>query len=344
MDDPLDHETCQDWVEEHDWSRRDLLKATTLLTASGWAIRNQLPTSHNTDARLTDAEESAATLADRLDNTDLRDPLTLSGLTPLVESTIETITAVLHDRTVTYGVWIAEQQRAITQVLSIVPWIDPPPQQSRPAKRVDQLEAALTYYQALNDTLQHLAGTHRVLATLETPALHTGDRPDQPLSNIVDPDTIHPLTENARKTGAQAASNEATASLLPNTAATATQLSTQLQVQIQHRTAIQAYLNSAARLKTGAQHHEQRQFDQARTQFQTAIETIPQTIPEEIHPYAISTNGPTLHDYHTLFAKRRQGLEQLIAACNPDTDFSTQNTRFNNGLTHLIDARDVLKQ
>lgn len=104
MDEAPDRETVQEWVEEYDLGRRDVLKGILPVVGAGFVFRNQLPTSSNADSRLTDAEENATALVERIDVTDLRDPLLMSGLTPMVESTIDTINGVLHDATVTQSV------------------------------------------------------------------------------------------------------------------------------------------------------------------------------------------------------------------------------------------------
>lgn len=344
MDEIPDQKALQEWVEERDLDRRDVLKGVALFTGAGWLVRNQLPTSNNTDSRLSDAEESATSLGNRLDETDLRDPLMMSGLTPMIESTIETIKDVLHDGTVTHGVWLGEKQRQVTNALSILPGIASPPEQSRLAKRMARLEATLTYYQSLNEVLQHVASTQRVLATIETPALNDGERPEHALSSIVDADAIETSNDEARSTGEQAMNEASAESLLPDTEQVASQLNTQIQIQTQLSLAIQAYLDTAEFIETGARQHEQGNLDQARDQFHAAKEAIPEDELESEQAYAISHDGPTLHDYATHFSKRRRGLDRLIAACDSEIDASTQNTRFNEGLSHLIDARGVMKQ
>ncbi|WP_226008337.1 hypothetical protein [Natrinema salinisoli] len=344
MDGTPDQEALQEWMEERNFDRRDILKAVAVFTGSGWLFRNQFPTSNNTDSRLSEAEKSAATLADRLNVTDLRDPLMMSGLTPMVESTIETISEVLHDGTVTQGVWIAEKQRRVASVLSIIPGIDPPPTQSRPAKRLAHLEAVRAYYQSLNDVLQHVASTQRVLEMIEMPALYDGERPERALSSFVDIDAIETANEEAKSAGERTASKESIDTLLPEIEDVATQLGMQVRIQNQHSTAIQSYLDSANRFESGARQHEQRHLEQAESQFRAAKEALSDNILESNRAYSISTHGPTLHDYATHFTKRRQGLNRLIAACKSEIDSSTQNTRFNQGLSHLIDARGVVRQ
>ncbi|QKY19690.1 hypothetical protein B4589_004585 [Halolamina sp. CBA1230] len=344
MDDIPDQETLQEWIEGHDLDRRDVLKAAALFTGWGWLFRNQLPTARNTDSRLTEAEEHASRLAEQLDGTDLRDPLMMSGLTPMVERTIETINDVLHDGTVTSGVWVAEKHRQVTTVLSILPGVDAPPSQSRPAARQARLDTVLTYYQSLTDVLQHVASTQRVLATVETPALYDGDHPDQALSSIIDLDAIETSIEASSRVGEHAANENSADSLLPDTEQVTAQLNTQVQIQRRFNTAIQTYLDTADLIETGARQHEQGNLDQANKRFHAAKDAIPEKVLESDRPYAISHDGPTLRDYATHFTKRSQGLTQLIAACDPDIDASTQNTRFNDGLTHLINARGVVKQ
>ncbi len=342
MDESPNPEALQEWIAERDINRRDILKAIALFTGSGWLFRNQLPTAENTNTRLTEAEKSAAMAAERLGVTDLRDPLMMSGLTPTLERTIETVNEVIHDRTVTQGVWIAEKQRQLTSTFSSIPGIASPPTESRPAKRLARLKAVLTYYQSLNDVLQHVASTQRVLATIEIPALYDRERPEQAPSSLVDTDAIETANEEARSAGERAASKEPADTLLPETEQVATQISMQIRIQHQHSTAIQSYLDSADRFETGARKHEQGHLNQAKSQFRAAKEAIPDDILESELTYAISTQGPTLRDYATHFTKRRQGVNQLIAACKSEIDSSTQNSRFNKGLTHLIDARGVV--
>lgn len=342
MDEIPDQEALEEWIEERNLDRRDILKGVALFTGSGWLFRNQLPTSGNTNSRLSEAEESATTLADRLDVTDLRDPLMISGLIPIAERTIETISGILHDRTVTKGVWIAEKQRRVLRKLSIIPGIAPPSLQSRPAKRLSRLEAVLRYYQSLNDVLQHVASTQSALAPIEISALYDGERPERALSSLVKTDTIETVNGEAKSAGERAERERSAATLLPDTQQVAAQLSMQIRIQHQHSTAIQSYLDSADHFETGARQHEQGYLDQAESRFRAAKEAIPGHIVESELAYAISNNGPTLRDYATLFTERSQGLERLIAACKSEVDSSTRNTRFNEGLTHLIDARGVI--
>jgi hypothetical protein len=132
--------------------------------------------------------------------------------------------------------------------------------------------------------------------------------------------------------------------LLPATEEVAAQIRMQVRVQHQHSTAIQSYLDSASRFEDGAREHEQGNLDQAESEFRAAKEAIPAELLESELSYSISTHGPTLHDYATHFTKRRQGITQLIAACKSEIDSSTQNSRFNEGLSHLIDARGVISQ
>jgi len=342
MDEIPDPEALRKWVVERDLDRRDILIGAGVTGSGGWLFTHL--TVGNTDSRLTEAEERASTLADQLDDTDLRDPLMMSGLTPMVERTIETITDVLHDGTVTSGVWLAEKQRQVTNALSMLPGVASPPAQSRPATRQARLEAVLTYYRSLNDVLQHVASTQRVLATVEIPALYDRERPDHALSSIIDTDAIDTRIETTRSAGEQAGNEDSSLSLLPNTEQVAAQLSTQVQIQHQLSRAIQAYLDTAEFIETGALHHEQGELDQAKKRFRDAKAAIPEDVLESEQSYAVSHDGPTLRDYATHFTKRNQGIAQLIAACDPDIDASTQNTRFNDGLTHLIDARGVMSQ
>ena len=344
MDEAPDRETVQEWVEERDLDRRDVLKGILPVVGAGLIFRNQLPTSSNANSRLTDAEESATALAERINVTDLRDPLLMSGLTPMVEGTIETINEVLHDATVTQSVWIAEKQRNIANVLSVIPGIAPPPTQSRPATRVTRLEAVLTYYQSLNDALQYAASTQKDLATIEFPALYDGARPKQAPTDVLDSDVIETGNDEARKAGEQAVEEVSAESQLPEIEQVAAHITTQVQVQNQLSTAVQAYLDTAEFIETGARKHEQEKLDQARNQFRAAKEAIPEDVLNSDQPYAISHDGPTLRDYRTHFSNRRQGLDQLIAACDSEIDASTQGTLFNEGLSHLIDAREVVRR
>jgi hypothetical protein len=344
MGDSPDPDTLREWIAERDFTRREVLTAIAAVTGSGWVFRDQFPTAGNTDARLTEAEESAESVAERLEVTDLRDPLMMSGLTPAVERTIETINEVLHDGTVTKGVWIAEQQRQLTSILSIIPGIASPPAHSQPAKRLARLEAVLSYYRNLDVVLEHAASTQRILKAIETPALFYGERPEEALSSLVDTAAIEAKNKNTRRTGERVASDISEDRLLPATEEVAAQISLQVRVQHQHSTAIQSYLNSASHFEDGARQHEQGNLDQAESEFRAAKEAIPAELLESGFSYSISTHGPTLHDYATHFTKRRQGITQLIGACESEIDSSKQNSRFNKGLSHLIDARGVISQ
>ncbi|WP_143416473.1 hypothetical protein [Halobacterium hubeiense] len=343
MDEGPDQELLPEWITERDFNRREVIGGTiALFTGIGWWCNNQFPTAGNTNARLSEAEKSAATAAERVNVIDLRDPLLMSGLTLTVERAIESINDVLHDGTVTYGVWIAEKQRQFNSLLSTIPGVASPPTESRPAKRLARLEAVLPYYRSLDDVLHQVASTQRILATIEDPALYDGERPDQPPSNFVDIDSIDAANKAAKSAGERAAREENADSLLPDTEQVASQINLQARIQQQHSTAIQSYLDSAERFESGARKHEQGQMDQAESQFRAAKESIPDDILESELPYAISHHGPTLRDYATHFTKRRQGINRLIEACESGVDSSTQNVRFNKGLSHLIDARDVV--
>lgn len=344
MDESPDSDTIREWVAERDLSRRDVLKATAVVTGSGWLFRDQFPTAVNTDSRLTEAEESVVSVAEQLDVTDVRDPLMMSGLTPAVESTIETVNEVLQDGTVTQGVWIAEKQRQLTSILSNIPGIAPPPIRSRPPKRFARLDAVLPYYRSLNDVLEHAASSQRVLEAIEMPALYDGERPEQAPASLVDTDALETANKEARSAGERAASEISTDTLLPATEKVAGQISMQVRVQNQHSTAIQSYLDSANRIEDGARQHEQGNLDQAKSEFRAAKEAIPVELLESELSYSISRYGPTLRDYATHFTKRRQGISQLLAASKPELDSNTQNSRFNEGLSHLIDARGVVSQ
>lgn len=342
MDKIPDQETLHELVEEGDLTRRKILIGAGLAGPGGWLVIES--TLDTTGSRLTDAEESAITLADGLNETDLRDPRMMSGLTPMIDSTIETINEVLHDSTVTRGMWLAEKERQLTNMLSNIPGVASSPAQTAPAKRMARLEAALTYYESLNDVFQHAAATQRVLATIETPAIDDRERPEQPLSSIIDIPPLKTSNEEARSVGEQATTEAAVEALLPDTEQVAGQLSTQIQLQTQFSKAIQAYLDTAEFIETGARQHEQGKLAQARSQFHAAKEALPTAVLESEQAYAISHGGPTLEDYATHFSKRGRGLDQLLAACESEIDASTQNARFNAGLSQLIDARGVMKQ
>lgn len=344
MDESPDPDTLREWIAERDFTRREVLTAIAAVTGSGWVFRDQFPTAGNTDARLTEAEESAASVAERLEVTDLQDPLMMSGLTPAVERTIETINEVLHDGTVTQGVWIAEKQRQLTSILSSIPGIASPPAQSHPAKRLARLEDVLSYYRTLDDVLKHAASTQRILEAIERPALFYGERPEQTPSSLVDTAAIEAKNKNTRRVGERVASDTSVEMLLPATEEVAAQISMQVRVQHQHSIAIQSYLDSAGHFEDGARQHEHGNLDKAMSEFRAAKESIPPELLESELSYSISTYGPTLRDYATHFTKRRQGITQLIAACESEIDSSTQNSRFNEGLSHLIDARGVISQ
>ncbi|MFO8114289.1 MAG: hypothetical protein R6U01_02830 [Halorubrum sp.] len=344
MDEVPDRETAQEWAEEHDIGRRDVLKGILPVIGGVWVFRNQLPTSSNAGSRLSDAEDSATALAERLTVTDNRDPLAMSGLTPMVEKTIETIDEVLHDGTVTKGVWIAEKRRQVADALSILPGVASPPAESRPKTRVARLEAALTYYQSLNEVLQYAASTQRELATIESPALDHGIRPEQTPPSIFDTDEMDTRAEETRKTGERLVDDVSTDSLLPDTEQVAAQLTAQAQIQYQLSTAVQAYLDTGELIQTGARWHEREKLDKAKDQFHAAKEQIPEAVHESDPGFAISHDGPTLHEYRTLFTMRGEGLDQLITACSSEVDANKQATLFNAGLSHLIDARGVIEQ
>jgi len=344
MDEGPDLDTLRDWIGERDLTRREVLTAIAAVTGSGWVFRDQFPTAGNTDARLAEAEESASSVAERLEVSDLRDPLVMSGLTLAIERTIETINEVLHDRTVTQGVWIAEQQRQLTNILSNIPGIASPPAQSHPAKRLARLEDVLSYYQNLDRVLEHAASTQRILEAIERPALFYRERPEQPPSTFLDIATIEAKNKNTRRTGERVSSDTSVDMLLPATEEVATQISMQIRVQHRHSTAIQSYLDSASHFEDGARQHEQGNLDQAESNLRAAKEAIPAELLESELSYSISTHGPTLRTYATHFTKRKKGITQLIAACESEIDSSTQNSRFNEGLSHLIDARGVISQ
>lgn len=344
MDEVPDRETVQEWAEEHDIGRRDVLKGILPVIGAGWVFRNQFPTSSNARSRLSDAEDSATGLAERLTATDLRDPLAMSGLTPMMESTIETIDGVLHDGTVTKGVWIAEKRRQVADALSILPGIAPPPAESHPTTRVARLKAALAYYQSLNEVLQYAASTQREVAAIESPALNHGIRPEQAPPNILDTDEMETRAEETRKTGDRMVDDVSTDSLLPDTERVAAQLTTQAQIQYQLSKAIQAYLDTGELIQTGARWHEREKLDKAKEQFHAAKEQIPEAVHESDQAYAISNDGLTLHEYRTLLTMRGEGLDKLITACSSEVDANKQAALFNAGLSHLIDARGVIEQ
>lgn len=342
MDDVPDREALQAWVEEHDLGRREALFAIGGLLGTGWLSKDQLPTSRNTDSRLSDGEDSAASVAARIDDTDLRDPLFISGLVPMVESCIEALSTVLQDGTVTHGVNFAEQQRQVVQALSVLPGVASPPAQSRPAKRKARLEGVLAYYQSLNEVLQHLASTQSALQAIEPAALYEGERPEH-LSNIVHVEAIGATNEEAQSAGVRAIEGESGNPLLPDVEKVASDLGTQATIQNQHSLAIKAYLDSGECFETGARQHEIDEFDSAKDRFRAAIESIPSAVIESDYAYAISTHGPTLGEYGTHFEKRRQGLDQLVGACESGIELATRNSRFDQGLSHLIDARGVIR-
>lgn len=207
-----------------------------------------------------------------------------------------------------------------------------------------RLEAVLTYYQLLNDALQYAASTQYDLSTIEFPALYDGERPEQAPPDIVDSDVIETDNDEARKAGNRAVEEVSAESLLPEIEQVAAHITTQVQIQKQLSTAVQAYLDTAELIEAGARQHEQGEFDQARNQFRAAKGTIPEDVLKSDQAYAISHDGPTLRDYRTHFSKREQGLDQLIAACDSEIDASTRGTRFNERLSHLIDARRVVRQ
>ena len=344
MDEVPDRETVQEWAKEHDIGRRDVLKGILPVVGGGWIFRNHFPTSSNASSRLSDAEESATRLAERLDVTDLQDPLVMSGVTPMVEGTIETITEVLGDGTVTTAVWIAEKRRQVVNALSILPRVAPPPAESHPAARMTRLEAVLTYYQSLNEVLEYAASTQRDLATIEPPALRDGVRPERELPSILNINVMETGVEETRNIGEQAIEDVPIDSLLPDVEQTAAQLTAQAQMQYHLSTAIQAYLDTGELLENGARQHEQREFEKAKNQFRAAKERIPEAVREPNKSYAISHDGPTLNKYHTLLSTRGDGLDQLIAACSSEIDANERATLFNEGLSHLIDARGVIEQ
>lgn len=342
MDDIPDRETLEAWAEKHDIGRREALIGIGGLLGTGWLSKDQLPTSRNTDSRLSDGEDSAASVAARIDGTDLRDPLFISGLVPMVESCIETLSTVLQDGTVTHGVNIAEQQRQVAQALSVLPGVASPPAQSRPAKRMARLEGVLAYYQSLNQVLQHLASTQSALHAIEPAALYEGERPEH-LSNIVDVEAIEAINKEAQSTGVRAIEGGSGSPLVPDIEKVTSDLGTQAKIQNQHSVAIEAYLATGERFGTGARQHEVGEFDSAKDRFRAAIEAIPSAVIESDYAYAISMHGPTLAEYGTHFEKRRRGLDRLVDACESRIELATRNSRFDEGLSHLIDARGVIR-
>ena len=343
MDEVPDRETLQEWAEEHDIDRRDVLKGILPIVGGGWFFRNEFPTSSNASSRLSDAEESAIRLADRLDITDLRDPLAMLGLTPMVEATIDTINDVLNDGTVTTALWIAEKRRQAVNTLRILPGVAPPPAESHPAIRVTRLEAVLTYYQSLNEILQYAASTQRELAAIEEPALRDGVRPEHAPQSIFDADEMEAAAEETRKIGEQAVDDLSVDSVLPDIEQAASQLVTQTRIQHQLSTTIQAYLDTGELVQTGARRHENGKLKEAKDQFQAAKDWTDR-VGESDQAYTISHDGPTLSAYCTLLSMRDKGINKLITACSSEIDADERANLFNQGLSHLIDARGVLEQ
>ncbi|WP_323677653.1 hypothetical protein [Halorubellus sp. PRR65] len=320
--------------------RRELLVGTGV-AAFGW---HAIPIPGAVDRQLTREENRLEALSEKVDETDLRDPRGVLGLSGEIRDRVQSVKSTLSSDSVEDGEVIAGTQRDLSEVLSGDETSSD--DRSRTARRIATLQAGVQYYESLLKALQASSHLQQQLGNYEITALYNTGTLTRSPPGTFQTDHLQNRVEEIERiqdVNTDAVDDQRLSRLLPATDVVRTEVTGQVEIFETFRAAQRSYLQSGAKIEAGARHHEQSKLDKAKSKFVEANRAATVEIREDNEKYTLRRGAVSLGDYKQIFKRRRNGIEMLIKACDTSKAREKRENAFNKGLDHLFQARRIIR-
>jgi hypothetical protein len=303
------------------FDRRDLMKGGGLIAGiSGvlWVVRDDTSQSSRPQP-LSRPEQRLADLADRIDETDMADPLRVQSLREDIATTVASARESREQQVTSDGRGAADQN--------------------------DSFAEAVNYYTDFLDILEQSNAIRERLAESETTVLNhkrsLGYRPEQQYGTEVAAfrgsiaqfaeETINSDTDSSRR-----------ARLIPDHDRVVTSLRDQAAAYEQHVVAQETYYETALKTEAGVRAKEESQLDEARSTLDEARRALEAGTPSGDLGYRVTKDGLRLGQYAALFTERRDGVLKFIESCDPSRPEEERRSLSAEGVDKVLEARRVI--
>ncbi|MFD1588217.1 hypothetical protein ACFR9U_14640 [Halorientalis brevis] len=303
-----------------DPDRRKLLKIGAIGTAGAIVLSTQSD-KEESPPDFTTAETEFQQLASFIDQRDLADPQQLPDVTQRIRRTLRRVEESLEKQGI---------RRSRHTPNSPTPT----------GPNIGAINSAFDYYTTLRTTLLDGFDVRVKIRDREKRAFNRGQAGDTDLQNV-SLDNFGSGISDVDELQTQLLESSAVARLLPAAEEVTTGLRKQMTVYETHLELQEAFRRISTDVEAGSKLFEQSNFDQARTQFESAQKPAQVDIPSPVQSYALASSSLAISDYATIFSNYRTALSHLRTASDPDTTQSARDRQFDKALALLFDIRDV---